>query len=477
MTTADPVRTGEATDVAGVERHSIDYIPASERHGSPRSLFTLWFAANMQLTTVVTGALAIILGLDFLWAIVAIVVGNLIGGIFMAYHSAQGPKLGIPQMIQSRAQFGFYGAILPLVLVLLMYLGYFASSAVLGGQAMQGTFHLSVTAGILIVAAICTVLAVYGYDLIHRYESIASVIFFIVFLFIIINMLITHNIGALFATTSFSFSTFLLVVSITATWQITYAPYVADYSRYLPQNTSIASTFWFTYAGSVIATVWMMILGAIAAAVGGKAFGANSTAYVAGQAGHGLQTLVYVVIILGIIAANVLNLYGFFMSITTTVSALVRFHFGTRERIGFVLVAAIIGSLLAIAGQGNFLTNYSNFLLVLLYFLIPWTAINLVDFYLVRHEHYDIRSIFDPTGIYGAFNWRALGAYVVAVILEVPFINQTDYEGPLAKALNGADIAWIVGLIVSGGLYYVLMRGQASLPAPAESGVPAGVGD
>src|SRR5690349_7006880 len=106
----------------GVERRSIEHIPASERGGSPSSLFTVWFGANMQVTAVVTGALGVVLGLPLPWAIVALVIGNLVGGVFMALHSAQGPRLGIPQMIQSRAQFGFHGAILPLVLVLLMYL-------------------------------------------------------------------------------------------------------------------------------------------------------------------------------------------------------------------------------------------------------------------------------------------------------------------------------------------------------------------
>lgn len=91
-----------------VEQHSIDFIPETERHGSVFSLFTLWFAANMQITTVVTGALAVVIGLPLVWALVAIVVGNLLGGVVMALHSAQGPRMGIPQMVQSRAQFGFY---------------------------------------------------------------------------------------------------------------------------------------------------------------------------------------------------------------------------------------------------------------------------------------------------------------------------------------------------------------------------------
>ncbi|MEJ7704262.1 MAG: cytosine permease [Geodermatophilaceae bacterium] len=50
-------------------------------------------------------------------------IGNIAGGIVMALHSAQGPRMGIPQMISSRAQFGVYGACLPLILVVLMYLG------------------------------------------------------------------------------------------------------------------------------------------------------------------------------------------------------------------------------------------------------------------------------------------------------------------------------------------------------------------
>src|SRR5579884_2384352 len=96
-----------------VEQRSLDYIPERERHGRPVGLFAVWFAANMQVTTIVTGALGVILGLSLPWAMVALVIGNGFGAVFMALHSAQGPKLGVPQMIQSRAQFGFHGAILP----------------------------------------------------------------------------------------------------------------------------------------------------------------------------------------------------------------------------------------------------------------------------------------------------------------------------------------------------------------------------
>ncbi len=122
-------------------------------------------------------------------------------------------------------------------------------------------------------------------------------------------------------------------------------------------------------------------------------------------------------------------------------------------------MTAAIGTLLAIWGQGNFLTN---FMLFLTYFLIAWTAINLVDFYFVRHGEYRVKDIFDVNGIYGAVNWVTLITYVISVLVEIPFINTTIYEGPLAKALGGADISWIVGLVVSAPLYYFLARSRVN---------------
>src|SRR5215472_19292065 len=83
--------------VLGVEQHHIDPIPATERHGTSRSLFFVWFAANLVIGTIITGALAVLVGNDLFWAVISIVIGNLVGAVFMAFHSAQGPRLGVPQ--------------------------------------------------------------------------------------------------------------------------------------------------------------------------------------------------------------------------------------------------------------------------------------------------------------------------------------------------------------------------------------------
>ncbi|MGH3504795.1 MAG: purine-cytosine permease family protein [Nocardioidaceae bacterium] len=447
-----------------VERRSIDFVPEAERHGSPASLFTVWFAANTQITTAVTGALGVVLGLSLPWAVVALVIGNLVGGIAMALHSAQGPRLGVPQMIQSRAQFGFYGAVLPLVLVIIMYLGFFASSGVLGGAAFARWTGLSPDLSIVIVSAVCTLLAIYGYALIHRFDRWVSLLSALLFAYLSVQLLRTHDLGAVWHGGGVSWGTFLLVVSIAATWQFTWGPYVADYSRYLPRATSAAATYWWTYAGAVIGGCWLMCFGAAAVAVAQQAFEGGSVDFLVDLGHDGVGWLVLLIVILGVIAVNVLNLYGAFMSATTTLTVIWRQPLTRSTRVAYVLGASIVGTAIAIAGRGNFVDNYTSFILFLSYFLIPWSAINLADFYAVQKERYDIDALYDPRAGYGALNVRALIAYVVGIVLQLPFMNTTFYVGWLVDDLGGSDIAWVIGFVVPAVLYYLLLRGRAREP-------------
>ena len=278
------------------------------------------------------------------------------------------------------------------------------------------------------------------------------------FVYLTIRLLTLHPLGPVWSAGTLTFGSFLLAITFAATWQITYAPYVADYSRYLPENTSKAATFWWTAAGSVIGTVWMMAFGAVAVAVATNAFNAGSVSFIVGLGNSGSAWLISLIIIFGIVAVNVLNLYGMFMSTTTTVTALRKMQVHRWVRTGFVVGSAIVGTGIAVAATSNFLENFTNFILFLAYFLVPWTAINLMDFYFVRKERYDIASIFDPKGIYGLVDWKTIVAYLVAIGVEIPFMNTTFYTGPMVARLGGGDISWILGLIVASGLYYVLHR-------------------
>lgn len=248
-----------------MERRTIEAVPDSERHGTPRSQFTLWFGANMQITAIVDGALSVVFGADALWAIPALLIGNVLGGTVMALHSAQGPRLGVPQMISSRAQFGVYGAVLPLLLVILMYLGFAATGSVLAGQAVSEMLHINTDAGILVFGALTAVVAVTGYRLIHIAGRIATVVGALGLGYLLVRLFTQYDVSAHVGNKGFEAATFLLAVGLGAGWQLTFGPYVADYSRYLPRDTSTRATFWSTFAGSVIGSQWAMTLGALTA--------------------------------------------------------------------------------------------------------------------------------------------------------------------------------------------------------------------
>jgi nucleobase:cation symporter-1, NCS1 family len=97
-------------------------------------------------------------------------------------------------------------------------------------------------------------------------------------------------------------------------------------------------------------------------------------------------------------------------------------------------------------------------LAILLYLFTPWTAINLIDFYIVRRGHYSVREIFNPQGLYGRWSWRGLLAYAVGFVSMIPFFSTGIYKGPVAVALGGADIAMLIGLSVASGVYWWACR-------------------
>jgi nucleobase:cation symporter-1, NCS1 family len=452
-----------STDVAreaplSLERHGIDYIPAGERHGKPHTLFTFWAASNVQILAISVGVLAVtVAGLSLPWAIFAIIVGNAAGGLYMALHSVQGPRLGLPQMMQSRAQFGMYGTALPNVIVVLMYIGYFASSAILGGQAIANLFHVTPNEGIIIVNAFVLLITWYGYDMFHSYQRLLTVLstgIFVAFLIKLLTILPKHLPAG-----NNSAGNILLAISFFVAWQVTWAPYVSDYSRYMPENTPSWKTFTYTYVGSVVGGALVMIIGAIAAVVALTAVNANAPSYLAGLLGA--KWLFLIIIILGVGAGNFGNLYGPFLTTFAIISPsgkLASENTGRAARLISTTIIAAIGTIIAIEAAAHFYSDLSNFLVFTLYLLVPWTAINLTDFYVIRRGHYDIPELFKANGIYGQFNWFALVVYGLTVLVEWPFMDNPWIVGSAAKALGGADIAWIIGFVFASVVYYVGAR-------------------
>lgn len=443
-----------------VEQHTIYQIPLGQRHGNARQLFTLWFGANLNVLTVVTGALATtIFHQSFLSGVIAIIIGNLIGTVFMALHAAQGPRLGVPQMVQSRGQFGAKGAAFVVALVAFMYVGYAGTAFVTGGQSLHFIVPaLSADAAIVAIGAISLTGAIYGHDLIHFCTRMMTYVSGSALLLCYVWLLFVTPIPASFLTQgSFSAVGFFEMVSMGALWQLGYAPYVSDYSRYLPPDSGPRQAFWSCYWGTTLGAVLPMILGAM---IGPAVTDGNIVTAIANLTGRGVSLVIMLLLAPGVAVAGAICLYGGALAMITLGHTLVPIWQATsRARIALASTIFVIALLISRAGASNFLTLYSHFNELLLYLLVPWTAVNLIDYYLIRFGDYDVASFFAAGGgVYGNYNVTALVCYLVGIAVQIPFVAADFYTGPLARAIGGIDLSWLVGIAVVSPIYYFAVR-------------------
>jgi purine-cytosine permease-like protein len=252
---------------------------------------------------------------------------------------------------------------------------------------------------------------------------------------------------------------FLVQFFAAAAYQLSWSIYVSDYSRYLPREVSVSESFWWTYLGAFIGGVWMMLLGTVAAALNPQAEVAAAVQMSADAVLPGLGLPLLITALLGLVTISSLNFYGASLTLLSVADSLRPAPATTSKRlIGLGLAtAASIG--IALLASKDFVNRFGDLLAVLLYLFTPWTAINLVDFYIVRKGHYSIREIFNPHGMYGRWNWRGLLAYGVGFVVMIPFFSSGLYTGVVARALGGADLAMLVGLPVAALLYWALCRG------------------
>lgn len=450
------------------ETRSIDFIPENERHGHPFSQFTLWFGGNLQITAIVTGALAVVLGGDVVWSLIGLFVGQILGATIMSFHALQGPRLGLPQMIISRAQFGVYGAVIPLVLVCVMYVGFSASGTVLAGQAMAKLLSISDASGMILFSAIIIVIAVLGYKVIHKLGKVASIVGVLAFAWLFGSLLLNANFSQLMQNNHFDIGMFLLAVSLSSSWQIAFCPYVSDYSRYLPRNVSGPKTFFSVFFGTVLGTQASMTLGVITAAIAGSAFKGHEVSYIVGLGrGEVMAMIIYFAICFGKITFTTLNAYGSFMSLTTIVSGFRKqVALSQTCRVAFVVLMVAISCVIALLSEPAFLKHFTHFLLFLLAFFVPWSAISLTDYYFVSAKAVDIPALYDADKRYGSWNLFGIMVYIVGVLIQLPFIDNPLFHGSLTWLFDGNDVSWIVGWFGTALLYAGLRRfDRRELPA------------
>ncbi len=446
----------------GIELHSIDHIPASERHGTVRQLGALWFVSNVNLTGLATGVTTSSAGAGLAWTLLATILGSVFGTFFMAFHSAQGPQLGLPQLVQSRPQFGYVGAALTVwVFAFVNYVAFNTSDAILSGDALHALAGIEPDVGYALSATVAAGVAICGYHWIHRVNRWLAGPLLIVMLGLSLAALRSPPLPPeAWSPGPFRLGPFMTVFAIVAGFQLGWAPYVSDYSRYLPADVGVRSTFWWTYLPSALSAIWVFGVGAVLAAAATPGQSPVETCLAIGDGlWPGFGTLAVVLLFAGLLAVMAINQYGGMMSLISIVDSLrpVRPTRGLRVA-GILTMFALVWAAARLVGVERFTAFYANVLIFIGYLFTPWTAINLVDYFFVRRGLYSIREMFRPDGIYGRWGWRGQAAYALAIAAMVPFMVTTPYTGPAARALGGIDATLFVGLAVAATTYRLLCR-------------------
>lgn len=446
-----------------IEQHSIDYVPHAERHGKVWHQGPFWFTGNFVLPTMVTGFVGAAMGLSVGFSVLAIVLGVTFGTFFMAFHANQGPRMGLPQMIQSRAQFGSRGASVPFAATVFVYVGFLVFDTILAAQGIGLLLPDNKLFWYPVLIAVSIVIAVVGHDLLHFVQRWLTYALIVVFAILTVVAIVHFSstplaAGAPAADAGWNTTAFLVQFSLAAGYNISYSVYVSDYTRYLPANAPAGKLITAVYAGAAFSAIWLMSLGSILASYMPNPDPILALREVGDILFPGFGLIAVMVSVLALISIMGVNAYGAMLTGTSAVDGYKRVRPTVRLRVIGLTVVGVGTLIVALLIPDDYIGSFNNFVLLMLYFLVPWTAVNLVDFYFVRRGKYAIAEILKPDGLYGRWAWRGVAAYVVGFLAMVPFFSTSFYVGPVADALGGADFSFVIGLTVAGGLYLFLSR-------------------
>ncbi|MFI5972578.1 purine-cytosine permease family protein [Streptomyces sp. NPDC051452] len=423
-----------------VEARGITPVPEDARYGSPRRLFTVWFAPNLTMTGVFTGTVGAALGLDFATAFVAVVLGTLLGAAPTAYLGTWGSQTGAGQLPLARLAFGRAVA-LPGALQWLSSIAWDALIGLFGGEALAQLCGWPFWAGVLVMLAAQGALGVLGYEAIHRLQTVMTFALAASLAGLAVKLLHgTHPATAATVHGADRAGAFVLTCTIALSLALSWAPYASDFSRYLPRTASRARMFWYTLLGVSVSFVAVQALGLWGAAqftdqtargvdtlLGGGALGA-----------FGLLTIA-----LAALCSNAMNDYSGSLALQTMGVRLPR-------PVAAALAAALGFPLVLWMHAADTTARFQNVLLFVGYWIPAFVAIVVVD-WVVRARARGGRPVDLAAETAGPRRpwWPAPAAFVAGFAVSVPFMSTSLYVGPVARALHGADLAYPVAFLTA----------------------------
>jgi NCS1 nucleoside transporter family len=458
------------------DSHSIEPIPDADRDSTGPQQMWIWAGANIAPVNWALGALGIVLKLGLWETIAVIVIGNLFGSAIFAAFTVMGHKTGVSQMVLCRSAFGRRGAYLPSVLMFLTtlcWIGVNTYFPVKIGIAILGQFGIPdnylVTFIVITVIMVLQVgIGIYGFYAIRTFEkyTVPPTIAIMALMSIlawsqpgIVNWSHVSTLppGAHLAMLS------LLMTAIGIGWGISWVTWASDYSRFVPRSVPSSQVFWYSYVGMFVPSVWLAILGATIASV---TLDTDPAKMVSAVFGGVTSLLVLLMVLHGPIATNILNVYS---AALAAVSAGVKL-----SRTALAMAVGIAGYAVTVyfIFAPSFAKAFDNWMISLLLWMSPFAGVVLADFFIKRKGQIDVAELYaaPETSAYGDINWSGIIAFLAGLaagwLVEDGLVPAL--QGPISTGLlGGADLSWLFGIVVAGGLYLALSQRAVAAPVVA----------
>jgi purine-cytosine permease-like protein len=482
--------------ITEVETFGIETIPAEDRTATPFDLFRLEFGGANTFATVVLGAFSVLIfGLGFWDAVVATLIGVVVGGVILMPMALFGPITGTNNAVSSGAHFGVVGRIVGSFLALLVAITFFAISIYTSGDILVGALDelfgtgrsdaLVAVAYAFFAFAILAV-CIYGFRFMLAVNKVA-----------VITATVLYIVGAIayggdldtgyqgFAEGDAFFASFVGAALIALSNPLSFGAYLGDWTRYIPATASrtrlMAASFF-----AQLATVIPYAFGIATATV--IATNAPEAAKVADYAGGLIDVTpgwflipVAIIAIIGGLSTGTTSLYGTGLDMSSVFPRLSRVQ--STILIGVIAIAVVFTGRFAL----DFVDTIVTFATLIIVCTVPWVIIMTIGF-IVRRGHYlpDDLQVFNRGQRGGAYwftrgvNWRGMAAWIPSAVIALCFVNLPDqFEGPLRNTAENAgfdklasvDLSLLVAIFLPAVLYTLFL---ALFPEPRNVFGPEG---
>lgn len=432
--------------------YDIKPIPFSQRKYGFVDNFVIWFGAGISIAEFWAGAILVVspLSLDLKLALIAIILGHVIGNLLLSMIGVIGVKTGLPTMVISRKPLGLKGSYLVSILNYLQLIGWTAVMLIVGALAMNNV-SLSL-AGIdlysiwvILLGLMVTLWSLVGPEKWRFLEKIAATLLLILTLWLTYIVITRYALRNLLGKPLVFTSSFWLGLDLVIAMPVSWAPLIADYTRF---SRRIHDGFWGSYIGYFISSSLFYFLGALSNLVIGKEDPISVIVF------YGLGIPAMLIIVFSTITTTFLDVYSAAITLKN-----IRPVINVRKHI---VLAGVAGTIIALVFP---IQEYEWFLILIGGAFVSLTALMIIDF-VIDKEDYEPQKIFDQSK---SVDWGSIiiwaTGFTLYILLATPGLIQGLYI-PLFSELGstvGSSIPTLITVSIIYTLYRLHVRGVVRL--------------